>query len=168
MIDSKRLLLAAAGLVALAACAKPPPAVDTAKEADAINAEVAAVNAALKAKDADKAVAFDADDIVGWGGGGPPVKSKADDLAANKAAFADPNYSFTLTADHTEVAKSGDIAWGTGSYSETDTSPTTHKVESQSGNWVAGYRKAADGTWKVTAVASAQVAAPPPPATPKT
>src|SRR5215469_17348081 len=121
MSKGARLLLVA-GIAAaiLAACAKPTPAIDTAKEAAAINAEIAAINAASRAKDADKAVAFDADDFTGWDGG-PTVKRKADDLAAYKALMADPNFTCVLSVDHTEVAKSDDLAYQTGSYMVTYT-----------------------------------------------
>jgi ketosteroid isomerase-like protein len=167
MTSSTRLALGVAGIAmvsALTACAKAPPAVDLTKEAAAINAEDVALNAALKAKDADKAVAYDADDIVSWAPGAPAVHSKADDLAGNKVAFADPAFAFSFTVDHTEVAKSGDLAYQTGGYTQTDTNPTTHKVETLAGNWVTSWRKAADGTWQIAASASTQ--ATPPPAKP--
>jgi ketosteroid isomerase-like protein len=162
MILNKRiaLALAAAGFAAgLASCAKPPPTVDVAKETDAINAEDAAINAAFKAKDADKAVAYDADDVTSWAPGSPPITSKVEDLASTKASFLDPGYSFSFAAGHTEIAKAGDLAYQTGSFNMTATNPATHKVEAMSGNWVAAFKKADDGTWKIAAVAATPGAA---------
>jgi len=157
-----RGLACLAVVTSLAACAKPAaPAVDVAKEAAAINAEDAALNAAMKARDAGKAVAYDADDIVNYGPGAPPITSKAADLAANKAAFADPAYAFSFTVDRTEVAASGDLAYQTGAYDSTATNPATKKAEHSTGNWVATFKKAADGTWKLAAVAATQATAPP-------
>ena len=156
-----RGFVCAAALASLAACAKPAPAVDTTKEAAAINAEDAAMNAAFKSKDADKAVAYDADDIINYGPGSPPIIGKAADLAANKAAFADPAYAFSFTVDRTEVAAAGDLAYQTGAYDTTATNPSTKQPEHTTGNWVATFKRASDGTWKLAAVAATQATAPP-------
>ena len=156
------LIAAVALLPALAACQKPAAAVDPAKEEAAINAQNDALNAAIKAKDPDKIVAMDAADIRAYGGGGPDVNSKDEDLKNTKAAVADPAYGGVIKAEHTEVAKSGDIAFQTGTWEFSGTNPKTKAVEKLSGHWVAGYRKDADGTWKLAAVSAAN----PPPAAP--
>jgi ketosteroid isomerase-like protein len=166
-----RGLACAASLASLAACAKPaPPAVDVAKETAALTAVDAALNDAAKAKDADKAVAYDADDIVSYGPGAAPITSKAADLAATKAEYADPAFSFTFTVDRTVVAASGDLAYQTGAFDQTLTNPDTKKAERTAGNWVATFKKASDGTWQLSAAAATptlppaaapQAAAPP-------
>jgi ketosteroid isomerase-like protein len=158
------LLAAVLILPALAAC-QQPAAVDAAKEEAAINAQVDAVNAAIKAKDADKIVAIDADDIRGYGGGGPDVASKDEDLKADKVFVADPAYGGSVKAEHLEVAKSGDLAIQTGSFDFTGTNPQTKAVEHSTGHWVAGWRKDKDGAWKMAAISvapSAPAAAPAP------
>ena len=99
------LLAAAAMLPALSACQQPAATVDVAKEAAAVNAEVDAFNAAAKAKDAVKAVALDATDVRGYGGG-PDITSPDQDLKVTKEMMADPAYSFVVKPDHTEVARS--------------------------------------------------------------
>jgi ketosteroid isomerase-like protein len=145
------LMAAVLVLPALAAC-QQPAAVDTAKEEAAINAQVDAVNAAIKAKDADKLVSIDADDIRGYGGGGPDVASKDEDLKADKVMVADPAYGGSVKAEHLEVAKSGDLAVQTGSFDFTGTNPQTKAVEHSTGHWVAGWRKDKDGAWKMAAI----------------
>jgi len=147
-------LLAAAALApALGACQQPAATVDTAKEAAALNAQVDAFNAAAKAKDADKMVALDAADVKGYGGG-PDINGRDEDLKATKAQLADPAYSFAVKPDHTEVAKSGELAFQTGTFEAAGTSPTTKAVEHVAGHFVAVFRKDADGTWKLAAVSS--------------
>jgi ketosteroid isomerase-like protein len=170
MIRSDMLVrgpICAAALASLAACAQPsPPAVDANKEAAAINAEDAAMNAAFKAKDADKAVAYDADDIINYAPGAPPITSKAADLVANKALFADSAFTFNFTVDKTFVASSGDLAYQTGAFDQTATNAATKAVDHTTGNWVAVFRKASDGTWKLSAVAATPAAATPAAAAP--
>lgn len=158
---SWRLGATALLLFGMAGCAKPAPAVDVAKETAAINAEIAAVNAAAKARDPAKLVAFDADDVVAYDVGLAPVKSKAEDLAANKEFFKDPAANFSLTVDRTVIGQSGDIAYQTGSYVQDGTDPATHKVEHGVGNWIGTYRKVADGSWQITAFAQAPATVPP-------
>lgn len=153
------LMAAAAILPALSACQKPAGTVDLAKEAAAVNAQVDAFNAAAKAKDPVKAVALDAADIRGYGGG-PDVNGPDEDLKATKAMMADPAYSFAVKPDHTEVAKSGDLAFQTGSFEAAGTNPQTKAVEHATGHFVAVFRKDEAGVWKLAAVSSASAAPP--------
>jgi ketosteroid isomerase-like protein len=146
----------------LAACQKPALAVDAAKEIAAINAQINALNRASTVKDAERAVAADAPDIRAYGGGGPDIGSKADDLKIMKAIMADPAYAYQLKPEHTEIAKSGDIAFQTGSWAASATNPGAKSVAHWAGHYVAGWRKDADGTWKMAALS---VASPPSPST---
>jgi ketosteroid isomerase-like protein len=155
-------LLTAALLLVLAACQKPAQAVDTSKEIAAINAQINALNRASTAKDAERAVAADAADIRAYGGGGPDIGSKDDDLKIMKAIMADPAYAYQLKPEHTEIAKSGEIAFQTGSWAASATNPGTKSVAQWAGHYVAGWRKDADGTWKMAALS---VASPPSPST---
>jgi ketosteroid isomerase-like protein len=156
------LLAAAALLPVLAACQKPAPAADPAKETAAINAQIDAYNRATKARDAEKAVAIDAPDVRGYGGGAPDVNGKDEDLRVNKAIMADPAYAFQLTPEHTEVAKSGDIAFQTGTWKASFVNPKTKAVETDVGHWGAGWRKDAGGVWRLASftLASPAPAAP--------
>jgi ketosteroid isomerase-like protein len=152
------LAAGAAMLFALAACQQAAP-VDTAKEEAAINAQIDVLNAGMKAKDADKVVSIDADDLKGYGGG-PDTSGKAEDLKNNKAAMTDPAYAGAVKVEHTEVAKSGDVAFQSGTWEFSGTNPSTKAVEHTGGHWVAGWRKDKDGSWKLAAVSAAN----PPPA----
>jgi ketosteroid isomerase-like protein len=154
-MNSKIGLLAAVALLpALCACQQAAP-VDTAKEEAAINAQIDAINAGIKAKDPAKITSIDADDIRGYGGGGPDVMSKDEDQKADKALIADPGYGGSVKGEHVEIAKSGDLAVQTGSWDFTGTNPATKAVEHQTGHWVAGWRKDKDGGWKLAAVSAA-------------
>jgi ketosteroid isomerase-like protein len=138
------------------AAAPTPPTVDPAKDIAALNAENDALNAAVKAKDADKIVAGDTEDTVAWIPHARAIHGRAEDLAGWKASFADPAFAYSQTVQQTEVARSGDIAYQTGSYTLTDTNPTTHRVEHLSGNWINTFRKGADGVWRSSAFAATQ------------
>jgi len=154
-------LIAAAALVSgLAACQKPAAAVDTAKESAAIQAQVDAFNAAAKAHDAEKMTAMDAADFKGYGGG-PDVTGRDEDLKASKAQVADPAYAFVVKPEHTDVAKSGDLALQTGTFDASGTNSATKAVEHISGHYVAGWKKDDQGTWRLAEVASAPGAAAP-------
>jgi ketosteroid isomerase-like protein len=154
------LLAAVLVLPALAAC-QQPAAVDSAKEEAAINAQIDVLNAGLKAKDADKVVSIDAADVRGYGGG-PDTSGKDEDLKNNKAAMADPGYAGSVKVEHTEVAKSGDLAWQSGTWDFSGTDPATKAAAHQAGHWVAAWRKDKDGSWKMAAVSAASA----PPAAP--
>lgn len=156
------LAACAVALPALLGCQKAAPAaVDTAKEAAAINAQIDAFNASMKAGDVEKAIMIDAHDIHGYGGGAPDVTSADEDLKNTKAAMHDPNYGLSVKAEHTEVARSGDIAWQYGTYDASASDPKSGKAEKASGHWVAAWRKDDQGRWKLAAVSTAN---PPPPA----
>jgi ketosteroid isomerase-like protein len=157
------LLSAIALLPAIAACQKPAP--DPAREAAAINARIEAFNRAARARDAEKVAAIDAADIRGYGGGGPDVVSRDQDLKANQAIMADPAYSYQLKAEHTEVAKSGDIAFQTGLWEASATNPATKAAEHASGHYMAGWRKEPDGAWRIAAFTMAFPPSPAPAAT---
>lgn len=146
-------------LAALAACDKAAaPAVDTVKEAAAINSQIDLLNAAMKAGDAEKAISIDAPDIHGFGGGAPDVSTANEDLTNTKAAMHDPNYSVAVKAEHTEVAKSGDMAFQWGTWDAAATDPKTKQPVKATGHWVAAWRKDDQGRWKLAAVSNADAA----------
>jgi len=162
MIATRRLgLIAAAALAGgLAACQKPAAAVDPSKETAAIQAQIDAFNAAARARDAEKMTAMDAPDFKGYGGG-PDVTGRDEDLKATKAQVADPAYAFVVKAEHTDVAKSGDLALQTGTFDASGTNPATKAVEHVTGHYVAGWKKDDQGTWRLAEVSSAPAAAAP-------
>ncbi len=144
-----------AAALLLAGCDKAAaPPVDPAKETAAINAQVDAFNAAMKAGDVERAIAVEANDIHTYGGG-PDVTSATQDLTDTKALMHDPNYSLRVKPEHTEVAKAGDMAWQYGSWDASASDPKTGKPAKASGHWVAAWRKDDQGRWKLAAVSNA-------------
>jgi ketosteroid isomerase-like protein len=140
---------AAAALLGAGALAGPAPAAaGPGGEIATLEAVNAAVNAANKARDAEASVAQDAEDMVSYFPGVPPVRGRAADLVAARALFADPAYAYVQTLERTEIARSGDLAWQSGGYEITLTDPATHQPRRSSGHWLAALRKDADGAWR--------------------
>lgn len=150
-----RVIAAAAALAALAACSQTvtaPPAADTAKDVAAITAGETQFNADYKARAADKLVAGEGADFIGYF---PftAVQNGPEDAKAMAADFAkDPALAVTITPDRVEVAKSGDLGYVIGHFTRTSTNAKTHAVENNAGGYVSVYRKQADGSWKNIAV----------------
>jgi len=151
-----RAIAVGAALAALTACAPKaaaPPAADTSKDVATLTAGTAQFNADYKARAADKLVAGDATDFIGYF---PftAVQNGPEDAKAMAADFAkDPALSVTITADRIEVAKSGDLAYAVGHAVGTATNPKTHAVEPRNSGYVVVFRKQADGSWKNIALA---------------
>ena len=139
----------------LAACgptkpAATPAAVDTAKIATDIKADMADLVAAYNAHDADKSSAHNATDVVQMFHGGPNITGAAAALEENKKqAAADPTFHVTLANEVVDVASAGDMAVYRSSYVVSFTDPKTKKPGAESGNYLAGYKKQADGSWKI-------------------
>jgi uncharacterized protein (TIGR02246 family) len=156
-------LLAAA--VALAACAQPPvpSALPDTRAADegAIRAIIEGWSAAAQAKDAAQFVSVYADDAVVMLAGVPDIRGLAAIREGISAMMQDPGFGLSFEADRIEVARSGDLAYETGSYSMTMTGPD-EKPATETGHYVVVWRKGPDGAWKV--VVDAPVSGPPAPA----
>jgi len=137
--------------VILAGCkqAPPPPAPDT-HDADvkAIRDVETATVQAIAAKDLDKACAFYADDAALFMPDAHVFNGMSAIKAALKPLVADKNFSFTISSEKVDVAKSGDLGYGYGAYTMTMTAPRTKKVLTEKGRYVTVYKKQADGGWK--------------------
>jgi len=150
--------------MALAACAAPPaPAPSTppdtrAADAAALRAIIKDWSAAAQAKDAAKFVSVYAEDAVVMMAGVPDIRGLAAIREGIPAMMQDPAFALSFEADTVEVARSGDLAYETGSYSMTMTGPDK-KPASEKGHYVVVWRKGADGAWKV--VVDAPVSDPP-------
>jgi ketosteroid isomerase-like protein len=151
------MALSAALPLVLAGCDKAAPTVDPAKETAAILAQIDLYNAAVKSGDIEKAVTVDARDVHLYGGG-PDVISADQDLKATIAASHDPNFALAVKAEHTEVAKAGDMAWQYGTWDASSSDPKTGKPVKAKGHWVAAWRKDDQGRWKLAAVSNANAA----------
>jgi ketosteroid isomerase-like protein len=144
--------------LALSACDRAAAPADPARESAAIQAQIETYAAAVKSGDIEKAVTVDAHDIHSYGGGGPDVTSADQDLKATIAASHDPNFAVAVKAEHTEVARSGDLAWQYGTWEAQASDPKSGKAVKSHGHWVAGWRKDDQGRWKLAAVSNAPAA----------
>jgi len=149
-----------AALLALVACAQPPAEPPDTRAADeaAIRAAVEEWSAAAGAKDAAKFASFYADDAVLMMEAAPDVHGKAALAEAIGGMMQDPSFALSFAADHVMVARSGDLAYETGSYTLTMSGPDGTPA-TQTGHYVDVWGKQADGTWKV--VVDAPVSDPP-------
>lgn len=150
-------------VAALAACAPAAkPTVDTSKIAETVKADFNQLVADFSAKDVDKAVSHDAAGYVGMFHGQPNLVGPAADALVTKQQVSDPNVKLSVTTDAVDVAEAGDMAVVRATYDFGFTDPKTKAPTNEHGNWVLGYKKQADGGWKIAwAVVSDSPAAPP-------
>lgn len=145
--------------LALAACAQPTPAPDT-READAasIRDAVSSWSAAAQARDADAFMAVYTPDAVLMLEAAPDLRGVEAIHEVVTGMMQDPNFDLSFTPDEIEVARSGDLAYETGSYRLTMSGPEGSPAQAM-GHYVVVWEKQADGTWKV--VLDAPVTDPP-------
>jgi uncharacterized protein (TIGR02246 family) len=141
------------GVLTLAGCAQQPP--PPAEPPDTRAADEAAIAAAVKewaaaaqAKDAEKFTSYYADDAVLMMEAAPDVSGKAALREAAVGMMQDPNFALSFAADEIVVARSGDLAYESGSYTMTMSDPQK-KPATQRGHYVVVWQKQADGSWKV-------------------
>jgi uncharacterized protein (TIGR02246 family) len=152
-----------AAVVTLSACAQQapqpsaPPDTRAADEA-AIRARINDWAAAARAKDSAKFVTFYADDAVVMLAGAPDIRGIASIRESIPGMMQDPAFALSFEAEKVEVARSGDLAYETGTYEMTMTGPDK-KPATEKGHYAVVWRKGADGAWKV--VIDAPVSDPP-------
>jgi len=106
-------------------------------------------SAAASNKDLDKLVSYYASDAVVL----PPNKPVATTAAAVRAAWKadlDAMVSGGWKATHVQVAKSGDMAWVTGTY-DWVAKDESGKTVTDKGKYLEVFTKQADGSWKCIA-----------------
>lgn len=137
-----------AGCLALLSCAF----VGTARAADtkieqALRDLDAQWSAAAGAKDLDKTVSYYSDDAIVM----PPNAASATTKDAIRSAWKEmlttPGAAISWKATKVEVAKSGDLAYVSGTYEETMTDAGGKPVKDH-GKYLEIFKKQADGTWK--------------------
>ena len=148
-----RFLIAFVAVLIVAGCAQQPtqpaePPDTRAADAATIQNLVKEWSAAAQAKDADKFASFYADNGVLMLGGAPPITSKAAIREATGEMMKDPNFALSFQSTGVEVARSGDLAYESGTFSMTMSNPKTKKPATEKGNYVVVWAKQA-GTWKV-------------------
>jgi ketosteroid isomerase-like protein len=148
MLKTSSGMLIGACLATIPAPAPAAPRETSEAIASTIKADVAQIVAGINAKDIGKAVEFDAPDLVSMESGREPsLGAKADRDGLTMAFKYAPNWHLSLIDETVDVARSGDMAVYRGTYAEDslhDGVPFTHK-----GNYVAGFRRDADGVWRV-------------------
>ena len=149
--------------VALVACAQPAPAPtpppDTrAADEAALRASIKDWAAAAQAKDAARFTSFYTEDAVVMLAGAPDISGMPAIREGIGHMMSDPAFSLSFEPASVVVARSGDLAYETGPYSMTMTGPDK-KPATETGHYVAVWRKQADGTWK--AAVDAPVSDPP-------
>jgi len=152
--------VALATLLVLTACAAPPAEVPDTRAADAatIHALVKDWSAAAQAKDAETFVSVYAQSAVLLLEGAPDLAGVEAIREAVNGMMQDPNFDLSFEADAVKVARAGDMAYETGTYSMTMSDPEG-TPSTQSGHYVVLWEKQADGSWKV--VVDAPVSDPP-------
>jgi ketosteroid isomerase-like protein len=133
-------------LAALAGCAGPP---DVAAARRAVLADAHGIVAAMNAHDPDKVVSHDEPGIVGMMAGHPNFVGRDQDRAAARQQVSDPAMTLRVSEESVDMAGSADQAVYRSAYAYTSTDAKTGKPVVECGNWLLGYRKEQDGSWKV-------------------
>ncbi len=127
----------------------PAPAADT-KIEQALRDLDAQWSKDAEAKDVDKTVSYYAEAAMVM----PPNASAATTKEAIRSAWKEmlttPGAAINWKATKVEVAKSGDLAYVSGTYEETMTDASGKPVKDR-GKYVEIFKKQTDGTWKVVA-----------------
>jgi uncharacterized protein (TIGR02246 family) len=127
--------------------APTPPDTRAADEAT-IRAQVKEWSAAAQAKDTAKFVSFYADDGVIMLEDAPDIRGMAAIREGIGGMMSDRNFALAFEADSVVAARSGDLAYETGTYSLILTGPD-NKPAPEKGHYLVVWRKQADGAWKV-------------------
>ncbi|HXV00122.1 MAG TPA: DUF4440 domain-containing protein [Caulobacteraceae bacterium] len=124
------------------------PAADTARIAREIRADVAQAIAGINAHDAVRATAFDAPDVVVIATRQPNTTGITADRAGFRKGFAsDRAWRVAMISESVDVAAAGDMAVYRSVYRQDGThahAPTSQKV-----NFIAGFRRQPDSSWKM-------------------
>ena len=150
-----RITLALALLLLAAACTqqpKPAPAPPDTRSADekSIRALAADWAKAAAAKDLDKTLSYYADDASMFPPNAPIASTKEARRQVWAAFMATPGYALDIQTAKVEAAKSGDVAYETGTYSFT-VNDKKGKPLTTKGKYVVVWKKDASGTWKAAA-----------------
>ena len=127
----------------------PPPVVDT-RDADikAIKDADAAEARDMADKAFDKMPSYYADDAVLYLPGAPAAVGK-DAIQAMAKTLHDIDLDLKFSSTKVDVAKSGDLGYVVGTYTQMATDPKTKRRSMEKGNYVTVYKKQADGGWKI-------------------
>lgn len=134
----------------LAACQPNRAPIDTANvEADleSIRAEADAWSKAIAKKDLEKTLSFYAPDARYLSAGRPAASTPDERRKLWVEDYAIPGFSSDETTTRVEVAKSGDLAYQSGTY-VLRAQDDKGKVTQSTGKFVVVWKKQSDGQWK--------------------
>ncbi len=142
-------LLLVAGLT-LTACAEPSTSEPDTRAADeaAIRSAVETWSAAAAAKDAEAFARVYADDAILMLEDAPDLRGLAAIREGTAGMMQDPNFALSFDVANVVVARSGDLAYETGTYAMTMSDPDGNPAP-DAGHYVVVWRKQGDGQWKV-------------------
>jgi uncharacterized protein (TIGR02246 family) len=146
----------------LAGCAQAPapePPDTRAADEAAIRAAIKEWVAASRSKDAEKFLSVYAADAVVMMEDAPDLRGMDALRGGIGGMMQDPNFALAFEAVEVVVARSGDLAYETGTYTMTMSDPQ-QKPATEIGHYVVVWRKQPDGAWKV--VVDVPVSDPPP------
>ena len=126
---------------------KTTPAPDPARDEVAIRATDARWLAAAQAHDLEGSLSYWSDDAILMASGAPPMAGKDAIRRYVVGAFAIPDFSISWATDRVWVAKSGDIAYATGT-TRISMTASDGKPVVEHDNAVTVWRKEPDGSWK--------------------
>jgi len=128
----------------------PTPLPDTRPQDEAaIRASIKDWAAAAAAKNPEKFTSFYAEDATVMLPNLADPSGKTTIGEAITGMMKDANFALSFQADKVVVARSGDIAYETGTYSMTVSDPAKKKPSTEMGHYVVVWRKQSDGSWKV-------------------
>src|SRR5438309_4997048 len=145
-MSSMKTKLFAAGCIALLSftIVSTAPAADTNIE-QALRDLDAKWSAAAGAKDVDKTVSYYAESAVVMPPNASAATTKESIRSAWKEMLTTPGAAISWKATKVEVAKSGDLAYVSGTYDETMTNASGNSMKDH-GKYVEIFKKQADGT----------------------
>ncbi len=147
-----RMLAVVGVLVLFVACAQEPVAPPDTRAADEAAIRAAATDwiKAGEAKDLEKFLSFYSDDATVYPSGAPAASGADARRKLWTEVFALPEIQIKIVTVKVEAAKSGDIAYETGSFEESYKGPKGKPVNA-TGKYVVVWKKQADGQWKAIA-----------------
>lgn len=146
MTRARRAALAAGLLLTVGACR--PPADQSGSAAAAVRAADSAWAQAFARKDLAGYLAFVDSTASIQQPNGPTVTGTAAIRALIEGLYALPNLSGTWEPTRVDAARSGELAYSTGTYELSYNDPSGKPV-TERGKYVELWRRQADGTWKM-------------------
>jgi uncharacterized protein (TIGR02246 family) len=142
-------ILLSTALLTVGCTQAPPPVVDT-RDADikAIKDADAAEAKDMADKAFDRMASYYADNATLYTPGAPAAVGK-EAIQAMSKTLRDMDLDLKFSSTKVDVAKSGDLGYAAGTYTEMATDPKTKRRMMEKGNYVTVYKKQADGAWKI-------------------